>query len=119
MNDSQADKERHFVERTGWLRAAVLGANDGIVSTASLITGVASAGVGRGAAGGGGVLAPARGAAGDHGGLAGSSGGGFGIHRRRAGCPSGGAAHPVGRAGDGATALVGALFGVTLGRSAA
>lgn len=46
MNDSQADKERHFVERTGWLRAAVLGANDGIVSTASLITGVASAGVG-------------------------------------------------------------------------
>lgn len=38
-------KEKHFVNRTGWLRAAVLGANDGIVSTASLITGVASAGV--------------------------------------------------------------------------
>ncbi|MGV6812734.1 MAG: VIT1/CCC1 transporter family protein [Brevirhabdus sp.] len=36
--------ERHFIDRVGWLRAAVLGANDGIVSTASLITGVASAG---------------------------------------------------------------------------
>jgi VIT1/CCC1 family predicted Fe2+/Mn2+ transporter len=35
--------ERHTVERTGWLRAAVLGANDGIVSTASLIIGVAAA----------------------------------------------------------------------------
>ncbi|MEX2036307.1 MAG: VIT family protein [Xanthobacteraceae bacterium] len=35
--------EMHFVERTGWLRAAVLGANDGIVSTASLIVGVAAA----------------------------------------------------------------------------
>ncbi len=34
---------RHFVHRTGWLRAAVLGANDGIVSTASLIVGVAAA----------------------------------------------------------------------------
>jgi VIT1/CCC1 family predicted Fe2+/Mn2+ transporter len=34
--------ERHLVERIGWLRAAVLGANDGIVSTASLIVGVAS-----------------------------------------------------------------------------
>ncbi|MEE4339020.1 VIT1/CCC1 transporter family protein [Erythrobacter sp.] len=33
----------HFVNRTGWLRAAVLGANDGIVSVASLIVGVASA----------------------------------------------------------------------------
>jgi vacuolar iron transporter family protein len=36
-------KERHLVERIGWLRAAVLGANDGIISTASLILGVASA----------------------------------------------------------------------------
>ena len=36
-------KERHLVARIGWLRAAVLGANDGIVSTASLITGVAAA----------------------------------------------------------------------------
>jgi VIT1/CCC1 family predicted Fe2+/Mn2+ transporter len=37
-------KEQHRVARTGWLRAAVLGANDGIVSTASLIVGVAAAG---------------------------------------------------------------------------
>ncbi len=36
--------ERHLVSRIGWLRAAVLGANDGIVSTASLIIGVAAAG---------------------------------------------------------------------------
>jgi len=35
--------ERHLVERIGWLRAAGLGANDGIVSTASLVVGVASA----------------------------------------------------------------------------
>ena len=35
--------ERHRTERTGWLRAAVLGANDGIVSTASLVIGVAAA----------------------------------------------------------------------------
>ena len=34
--------ERHYVHRTGWLRAAVLGANDGIVSTASLVLGVAA-----------------------------------------------------------------------------
>lgn len=36
--------ERHRVSRTGWLRAAVLGANDGIVSTASLVVGVAASG---------------------------------------------------------------------------
>jgi vacuolar iron transporter family protein len=36
--------ERHRTHRVGWLRAAVLGANDGIVSTASLIMGVAAAG---------------------------------------------------------------------------
>ena len=36
-------QERHRTERIGWLRAAVLGANDGIVSTASLILGVAAA----------------------------------------------------------------------------
>jgi len=36
--------ERHLVSRIGWLRAAVLGANDGILSTASLILGVAAAG---------------------------------------------------------------------------
>lgn len=35
--------ERHSVSRIGWLRAAVLGANDGIISTASLIIGVAAA----------------------------------------------------------------------------
>lgn len=35
--------EEHYVSRVGWLRAAVLGANDGIVSTASLIVGVAAA----------------------------------------------------------------------------
>ena len=35
--------ERHRTDRIGWLRAAVLGANDGIVSTASLILGVAAA----------------------------------------------------------------------------
>ena len=33
---------KHFIERIGWLRAAVLGANDGIVSTAALIVGVAA-----------------------------------------------------------------------------
>ena len=40
--------ERHFSERIGWLRAAVLGANDGILSTASLVVGVAAASVARG-----------------------------------------------------------------------
>jgi VIT1/CCC1 family predicted Fe2+/Mn2+ transporter len=38
-----AHRERHKSQHIGWLRAAVLGANDGIVSTASLIVGVASA----------------------------------------------------------------------------
>lgn len=36
-------REGHFLHRVGWLRAAVLGANDGIVSTASLLMGVAAA----------------------------------------------------------------------------
>ena len=40
--------ERHRTQRVGWLRAAVLGANDGIVSTASLIVGVAAAHANRG-----------------------------------------------------------------------
>src|SRR4051812_41187308 len=40
-------REQHRTERIGWLRAAVLGANDGIVSTASLIVGVAAANAGR------------------------------------------------------------------------
>jgi vacuolar iron transporter family protein len=35
--------EGHFIDRVGWLRAAVLGANDGIISTSSLIVGVAAA----------------------------------------------------------------------------
>lgn len=37
----------HYVNRVGWLRAAVLGANDGIVSTASLLTGIAASGASR------------------------------------------------------------------------
>ncbi len=41
-------RERHTVDRIGWLRAAVLGANDGIVSTASLIVGVAAASADKG-----------------------------------------------------------------------
>lgn len=45
---SPKHQEIHVVERIGWLRAAVLGANDGIVSTASLIVGVAAAAQGRG-----------------------------------------------------------------------
>lgn len=40
---SAHDNEPHFVTRSGWLRAAVLGANDGIVSISSLLVGVASA----------------------------------------------------------------------------
>ncbi len=54
--------ERHFVTRIGWLRAAVLGANDGILSTASLMLGVAAAaGTHRGVlvAGGAGLVAGA------------------------------------------------------------
>lgn len=41
--------ERHRTAHIGWLRASVLGANDGLISTASLIVGVASSGTGRGA----------------------------------------------------------------------
>ncbi|WP_416366023.1 VIT1/CCC1 transporter family protein [Sphingomonas aerolata] len=44
-----AHRERHLVSRSGWLRAAVLGANDGMVSTASLIAGVAASGATTGA----------------------------------------------------------------------
>lgn len=43
---SRLHTESHLVARIGWLRAAVLGANDGIVSTASLVVGVASASAG-------------------------------------------------------------------------
>jgi vacuolar iron transporter family protein len=47
MSRLHSHPERHLVARVGWLRAAVLGANDGIVSTASLIVGVAAASPGR------------------------------------------------------------------------
>lgn len=40
-------RENHLIERIGWLRAAVLGANDGLISTASLIVGVAAASTSR------------------------------------------------------------------------
>lgn len=43
MSRLKKHSENHLVNRIGWLRAAVLGANDGIVSTASLIVGVAAA----------------------------------------------------------------------------
>ncbi|WOJ91810.1 VIT family protein (plasmid) [Methylocapsa polymorpha] len=43
MSRRHLHPENHLVERIGWLRAAVLGANDGIISTASLIVGVAAA----------------------------------------------------------------------------
>jgi VIT1/CCC1 family predicted Fe2+/Mn2+ transporter len=43
MSRLRRHSESHFVDRVGWLRAAVLGANDGIISTASLIVGVAAA----------------------------------------------------------------------------
>ena len=43
MVTSRRHRERHRTDRIGWLRAAVLGANDGIVSTASLVVGVAAA----------------------------------------------------------------------------
>ncbi|MBS2014182.1 MAG: VIT family protein [Deltaproteobacteria bacterium] len=42
-SSSRAHRERHLAGRSGWLRAAVLGANDAIVSTASLMLGVAAA----------------------------------------------------------------------------
>jgi vacuolar iron transporter family protein len=44
MARAKRHKEHHKTGRVGWLRASVLGANDGIVSTASLIVGVAAAG---------------------------------------------------------------------------
>jgi VIT1/CCC1 family predicted Fe2+/Mn2+ transporter len=40
---SDAPPEQHYVNRTGWLRAAVLGANDGLLSVASLLVGVSAA----------------------------------------------------------------------------
>jgi vacuolar iron transporter family protein len=47
MPDLTAHSEGHYVNRAGWLRAAVLGANDGLISTASLIVGVAASASGR------------------------------------------------------------------------
>ncbi|MDI1296376.1 MAG: VIT family protein, partial [bacterium] len=49
VDPPQADPHHavHYVNRVGWLRAAVLGANDGIVSTASLLTGIAASGATR------------------------------------------------------------------------
>ena len=49
MTDVALRRERHLGYRTGWLRAAVLGANDGIVSVAAIIVGVAAAQSGRSA----------------------------------------------------------------------
>ena len=49
MSRLRLHPEYHLVARIGWLRAAVLGANDGIVSTASLVVGVAAANADRGA----------------------------------------------------------------------
>ena len=48
MSRLERHPERHLVARIGWLRAAVLGANDGLVSTASLVVGVAAAEATRG-----------------------------------------------------------------------
>src|SRR5438874_6872015 len=48
MRSLHRHREKHLVKRIGWLRAAVLGANDGIVSTGSLIVGVAAASAARG-----------------------------------------------------------------------
>ena len=45
----RSHSERHLMARVGWLRAAVLGANDGLLSTASLIVGVAAAEASKGA----------------------------------------------------------------------
>ena len=54
--------ERHLSHRTGWLRAAVLGANDGIVSTAAIIVGVTAADSSRAAILADGIAGPVAGA---------------------------------------------------------
>jgi len=46
--NSNVEKENHYTNKSGWLRAAVLGANDGILSTTSLVIGVAAASTTRG-----------------------------------------------------------------------
>ena len=43
VQPKMTETEKHFINRSGWLRAAVLGANDGILSTTSLVIGVAAA----------------------------------------------------------------------------
>jgi len=43
MTQTKHEAEPHYINRSGWLRAAILGANDGILSTASLVIGVAAA----------------------------------------------------------------------------
>lgn len=48
MAQTKRHSEAHAISRTGWLRAAVLGANDGLLSTSSLIVGVAAAAAPRG-----------------------------------------------------------------------
>ena len=48
MRALRLHRERHLIARIGWLRAAVLGANDGIISTASLILGVTAAAAAKG-----------------------------------------------------------------------
>lgn len=48
MSRLKTHDEGHALDRIGWLRAAVLGANDGIVSTASLLVGVAAASADKG-----------------------------------------------------------------------
>ena len=48
LHYQSAHQELHYLQRAGWLRAAVLGANDGIVSVSSLIVGVAAANTGPG-----------------------------------------------------------------------
>ena len=47
MSRLHQHSENHLVDRIGWLRAAVLGANDGIIATGSLVVGVAAAAVSR------------------------------------------------------------------------
>ena len=46
MSNRPHSGEKHYITRIGWLRAAVLGANDGVLSTASVIVGVAASGAG-------------------------------------------------------------------------
>ena len=47
LDEARSHHALHYVNRVGWLRAAVLGANDGIVSTASLLAGIAASGASR------------------------------------------------------------------------